>query len=1078
MEKGGQGSKSCDFENTCYDTAIESKDPCEVGGKGEEEENECDIGKEWKNAKSVYETRGRSIKTTKTIKTSPPELENVYLPTRRQCICTRGFSKMKNPETNALLKQLMEVSVYQGYNLGKYYKNKDIQSGNNTTYDVAPCNAMKYSFYDLRDIILGYDQLETRSNVIETYIKSVFTSSGSADGGGRGGKPGSQKRKKFWNTNKECVWNAMICGYKQGYSGGFIRENADQYGDDYLPIGCTGVPNDTYFPIADISNDGKSYQFLRWFAEWSEDFCKQKKKQKDKLEEACKCYKCNSDGNEVDSGEETSSGCDNRGCEDCEDRKECGTEKKKCTAQCEKYRDFIQQWKTQYEKQKNKYTQEYRNMKYKSHVVASTAESAHKYLKEQLNKICDSKSGGCNCMAEESPESQDSSSESLPPSLVFPPSGYTEKCSDIKEEEGTDGGLDEIAFVGGTTQMPEDGDKKGKKSKPEAGGHPSPPPPSSGGGASQIPCDIVATKLSGQSGTVQIDNCKPKDEKQWNCEDKIDTNHQGACMPPRRQLLCLNNLTQLDETKTKDDFRTALIKCVAIETFFSWLYYKSRHTDPDSQSQLESGKIPENFKRIMFYTFSDYRDICLGNDLGTDEAKGISDKVEKILSGESAETWWNTNGKDIWKGMLCGLSHHIKNGDKDKLTNDNSDYSYSKVTLSGSNGSNGTTLEKFVEIPQFLRWMTEWAEDFCKQQKKQYMDLQTQCKECTVGSDEKCKNNCEMCREECEQYKDFIEGWKTEWEKQKGKYHKLYQQISGGGTPAYQNDQQTADINDCQDSKQDNFDKNGDNKYAFEDYPQEYKEKCECDSSTSSKPGSSEGTPRSKGEDGKEDPPQGPTGQSTGGGEDQGAIGRSAGDKGDEGASGGSATGRGPGRGPGQGPGPGQQPPPPPQQQQSGQEDASDGQASDTDLADGVSGGEGGTKGDFWNTIPGPVFSYPVVAGYLGYHGAKAAITSAAQIATYLLGGNGECGQATRAEDSGSSGTGSTGNQNPGSPREGDEDISSSSSSSSSSGSSSGGESHDGASSLPGPQGPPGKDGPNGPAGGPNHHHNHNYPKY
>ncbi|SOV84289.1 erythrocyte membrane protein 1 (PfEMP1), putative [Plasmodium sp.] len=487
-----KGSNSCEYQDTCYDRDIESKDPCVGDGKGEDEENKCDIGKEWKSAKTVYQTRVRD--KTSERQTSDVVLQNVYLPTRRQCICTRGLGiTEKVTDINKLLKQLMEISIYQGYNLGKYYKGKEDtqdtegggrggeekkkekereeheeeQSGHNTTtYNVSECNALKYSFYDLRDIILGYDHLVDKGT--EKNLKKVFKSGGKEEDG----KPGSGARQQWWKQNEQCVWEAMKCGYKQGYSGAFGRGEADQH-EDKIPDGCKNdAPNDAHFPIANISNDGKSYQFLRWFAEWSEDFCKQRKKQKKKLEEACKCYKCGQNGKgETGDGNDT---CDNSGCEDqyseCESRKECEKEKEKCTAQCEAYYAFIKKWQEQYKEQNKKYTDDKTENKYKYHAVAKNQSTAQKYLKEQLNNVCTSENvgGGCNCMADEESGEQ----ESLPPSLIFPPSGYTDKCSDVKDhEEGSAdfGGGEDDAGAGGSYVNPDDeeggGDKKGKKGK-------------------------------------------------------------------------------------------------------------------------------------------------------------------------------------------------------------------------------------------------------------------------------------------------------------------------------------------------------------------------------------------------------------------------------------------------------------------------------------------------------------------------------------------------------------------------------------------------------------------------------------
>ncbi|KYN93037.1 putative EMP1-like protein, partial [Plasmodium gaboni] len=93
---------------------------------------------------------------------------NVYLPPRKQKLCFRGLDGKYDGKDNGvntedkLKEQLMKVAEFEGINLGEYYKEKNKQGQNNDkyNYDVSPCNALKYSFLDLRDLILGYDMVE------------------------------------------------------------------------------------------------------------------------------------------------------------------------------------------------------------------------------------------------------------------------------------------------------------------------------------------------------------------------------------------------------------------------------------------------------------------------------------------------------------------------------------------------------------------------------------------------------------------------------------------------------------------------------------------------------------------------------------------------------------------------------------------------------------------------------------------------------------------------------------------------------------------------------------------------------
>ncbi|KYN92951.1 putative EMP1-like protein, partial [Plasmodium gaboni] len=70
---------------------------------------------------------------------------------------------------------------------------------------------------------------------------------------------------------------------------------------------------------------------------------------------------------------------------------------------------------------------------------------------------------------------------------------------------------------------------------------------------------------------------------------------------------------------------------------------------------------------------------------------------------------------------------------------------------------------------QFLRWITEWGEDFCVKQKKQYKELEDKCKQCTGGTPT-CNGNCTECQNQCTKYQEFIKKWKPQYEKQKSKF--------------------------------------------------------------------------------------------------------------------------------------------------------------------------------------------------------------------------------------------------------------------------------------------------------------------
>ncbi|ETW26859.1 hypothetical protein PFFCH_05718, partial [Plasmodium falciparum FCH/4] len=446
-------------------------------------------------------------------------------------------------------------------------------------------------------------------------------------------------------------------------------------------------------------------QFLRWFIEWSDYFCAEQAKRLVTLKENCPAETCTN-------GEEG---------------------KKKCSQACGKYKSWLETWKTHYIQQSRKFVKDKKLDKYKETPAKEDVEKAthaYQYLHEQLQKLCPN--GNCSCMNDPSKEpkkSPDGSTDIMPASLDDVPEGYEGRCDCTKALP--------------PSKLPEV-----PETLPSA-------------------CEIVETLIAkNNDGNTAIGGCNPKNKgnnyPKWKCGDQSLVTDNNTCMPPRRIKLCLYYLTE--SISGKEKLKEAFIKCAAAETFFSWHYYKIKN-DNSADEKLKKGDMPPEFLRSMFYTFGDYRDLCLNTDIskkipGSDvnTAKTNIDNVFK--SGESRETWWNENGPKIWEGMLCALQK--ASGTTGTLT---TKYPYHTVKFSGDNSP---TLEKFAQTPQFLRWFTEWGEDFCREQKKEFRKLVDGCNgyECNGDNGDKKKK----CNDACQKYKKFISEWKPQYEKQIKKY--------------------------------------------------------------------------------------------------------------------------------------------------------------------------------------------------------------------------------------------------------------------------------------------------------------------
>nr|ALD49142.1 erythrocyte membrane protein 1 [Plasmodium gaboni] len=269
--------------------------------------------------------------------------EEVYLPPRKQNLCFKDLDKREFTTTDQLKEQLLKVGATEGYNLGEYYKNKKDNNADKYSYDVSPCNALKYSFLDLRDIILGYDMLEPSKTGTENKMKEIFKK-----GGKSSGDPGSKERRTFWNDNQECVWKAMLCGYKSG---------RDQ------PLeNCNTMPSDTTYPIGNDRDSGTKFQFLRWIEEWSEDFCAKRKTLADNVVEKCKECKNASDTYHESKSGGTGKECNTSSDKDCT---ECKTACSACKNACTAYKNFVSSttsggqnnWRDQWKQMNDRYTQ-------------------------------------------------------------------------------------------------------------------------------------------------------------------------------------------------------------------------------------------------------------------------------------------------------------------------------------------------------------------------------------------------------------------------------------------------------------------------------------------------------------------------------------------------------------------------------------------------------------------------------------------------------------------------------------------------------------------------------------------------
>ncbi|SOS81779.1 erythrocyte membrane protein 1, PfEMP1, putative [Plasmodium sp.] len=718
--KGGEGknlnSTFCDINVKYSNSTDNSLKPCQGKDNGGER---FKIGTKWQT--------GAQVETSNT---------DLYLPPRREHMCTSNLEFLETKSgplkgdkganvNNSFLGDVLLSAKMDSYEIKKQYKEQNGKQNLSDPKDKETiCRAVRYSFADIGDIIRGRDMWYHKDfETVQRYLETIFSNIKMqlpkeiqrkyTDDDDKH----TQLRSDWWEANRHQVWRAMQCTLKTletstgdcSYSQSFVTPY-----DDYIP------------------------QRFRWLTEWAQWFCKAQKKEYEKLKEKC--------GN----------------CKAKDGGKKCMKDDNEC-AQCNKarseYEQNIKKWKIQWDVISKKYGELYAkakdsaNGKKKGEKCITLPEEEQRVI-NFLREL--QKANGVTGNA-----SARSKSETTSKSDVYATAeGYVHQEAHISDcEKQTyfcNNGDNNYAF----RHQPQDHDDAlgcvHREKEDEV-------------------CQMVKDLIGTNDGRSSIHRCHPKNYNDWTCDtSKFENGHAGACMAPRRQKLCLYFLKELKVKANinENNLREAFIKTAAAENFLAWHYYKSKSGNgKELDKKLNKGEIPQEFLRSMFYTYGDYRDICLNSDISRKEGdvKNAINNIGKVLSkkhgtspiDKTRQQWWNENGQHIWKAMLCALEKMVDN--KVKFTNNNT-YKYKGVKFSDPSG---TLLEEFAKRPQFLRWMTEWGEHFCKKQSQEYKDLINGCQEYNCGDNGDKKNKC---IDACQKYKKFIDEWAEHYNKQRVKF--------------------------------------------------------------------------------------------------------------------------------------------------------------------------------------------------------------------------------------------------------------------------------------------------------------------
>ncbi|ETW39444.1 hypothetical protein PFNF135_06177 [Plasmodium falciparum NF135/5.C10] len=306
-------------------------------------------------------------------------------PYRRLHLCHHNLETINNTTsmtTHKLLAEVCMAAKYEGASITRYHPQHK-----KTNPDSQLCTVLARSFADIGDIVRGRDlfygnpQEKEKRDELETNFKKIFKEiyddvTRTATSGKKGQKSAEaekrykgdttdyfQLREDWWTANRQQVWKAITCG--AGAADEYFRKSRDGvilYFDGHCGRDETDVPtNLDYVP-----------QFLRWFDEWSEDFCRLKKIKFKLAKDACHDYSKNLYC--------SLNGFDCKKYNPNKDASSRDTDCTSCSNKCLHYEFWLRNQRKEFQKQKTKYTKEIE--KYKSSSDKSNSNINNKYHKE------------------------------------------------------------------------------------------------------------------------------------------------------------------------------------------------------------------------------------------------------------------------------------------------------------------------------------------------------------------------------------------------------------------------------------------------------------------------------------------------------------------------------------------------------------------------------------------------------------------------------------------------------------------------------------------------------------------------
>lgn len=262
-------------------------------------------------------------------------------PFRRLHMCDRNLEEIypdKIKKTDNLLVDVLLAAKHEGEMITKKLKEYDEKH-----YNSRICTELARSFADIGDIVRGKDLFlghNQRKKKLEERLEQMFKNI-QENNEKLKGLSIDAVREYWWALNRQDVWKAITCK----------AERDDKYFREKNSNGNTCTVNKCKCANGDPpTNLDYVPQFLRWFEEWAEDFCRKKKKYVNIVKKFCR-------------NDEQKLYCSLNG-HDCTQtiRKigllRMGNGCTKCLHACSHYRGWLANQEKEFKKQKTKYEKE------------------------------------------------------------------------------------------------------------------------------------------------------------------------------------------------------------------------------------------------------------------------------------------------------------------------------------------------------------------------------------------------------------------------------------------------------------------------------------------------------------------------------------------------------------------------------------------------------------------------------------------------------------------------------------------------------------------------------------------------